>query len=163
MAYAIGSSLCDRAFRLEIQILNFIDLSLYLFSIYVSTLNSVATVTWEDFISHMPMFEKLADFKQLCAIKVLGVTYALICMGLAYVVSMFSGVIEISMFVNAATSGTLVGVFILAMLIPFANGKGASIGMIVSHTVIFALSVTSYLGKSMMQTEFLPTSTEVSS
>lgn len=90
--------------------------------IYVSTLNSVATVTWEDFISHIPIFKKFADFKQLCAIKILGVTYAVICMGLAYIVSMFSGVIEISMFVNAATSGTLVGVFILAMLIPFANG-----------------------------------------
>lgn len=75
---------------------------------------------------------------------------------------MFSGVIEISMFVNAATSGTLVGVFILAMLIPFANGRGAAIGMIASHVIIFALSATSYLGKSMGgKTEFLPTSIEV--
>lgn len=120
-------------------------------------------MTWEDFISHMPMFRKLADFKQLCAIKALGVTYAVICMGLAYIVSMFSGVIEISMFVNAATSGTLVGVFILAMVIPFANGKGASVGMITSHAVIIALTITSYLGKNMMKTEFLPTSIEVSS
>ncbi|XP_031635976.1 sodium-coupled monocarboxylate transporter 1 [Contarinia nasturtii] len=128
--------------------------------IYVSTLNSVATVTWEDFISHMPVFRKFADFKQLCAIKALGVTYAIICMGLAYVVSMFSGVIEISMFVNAATSGTLIGVFILAMLIPFANGKGASVGMIASHTTIIALSIASYLGDNMMKTEFLPTSIE---
>lgn len=109
------------------------------------------------------MFRKLADFKQLCAIKALGVTYAVICMGLAYIVSMFSGVIEISMFVNAATSGTLVGVFILAMVIPFANGKGASVGMITSHAVIIALTITSYLGKNMMKTEFLPTSIEVSS
>lgn len=80
------------------------------FSIYVSTLNSVATVTWEDFLSHIPVFRKFADFKQLVAIKALGVTYAIICMGLAYIVSMFSGVIEISMFVNAATSGTLIGI-----------------------------------------------------
>lgn len=107
------------------------------------------------------MFHKFSDFKQLCAIKALGVSYALICMGLAYVVSMFSGVIEISMFVNAATSGTLVGVFFLAMLIPFANGKGASVGMIVSHAVIIALSITSYVGKGM-KTEYLPTSIEVS-
>lgn len=49
--------------------------------------------------------------------------YAFLTMGVAFIVSMFSGVIEISMFVNAATSGTLVGVFILAMLIPFANSK----------------------------------------
>lgn len=132
-------------------------------SIYVSTLNSVATVSWEDFIAQIPVFRGFSDFKQLCAIKVLGVSYALICMGLAYVVSMFSGVIEISMFVNAATSGTLVGVFFLAMLIPFANGKGAAVGMIVSHLVIIALSIASSLGKGMLKPEFLPTSIEVSS
>lgn len=75
---------------------------------------------------------------------------------------MFSGVIEISMFVNAATSGTLVGVFILAMLIPFANGRGAAIGMIASHVIIFALSATSYLGKaSTGKADYLSTSVEV--
>lgn len=133
-----------------------------LFSIYVSTLNSVATVTWEDFLSHIPMFRKFADFKQLVAIKALGVSYAIICMGLAYIVSMFSGVIEISMFVNAATSGTLIGVFILAMLVPFANGKGASVGMIASHVIITALSITSFLGRnSILKAELLPTSIEV--
>lgn len=81
-------------------------------------------------------------------------------MGLAYIVSLFSGVIEISMFVNAATSGTLIGVFILAMLIPFANGKGASVGMIVSHCVITALTITSYFSKNIFKAEFLPTSIE---
>lgn len=141
---------------------NQIRFSVVEYSIYVSTLNSVATVTWEDFISHIPVFRKFADFKQLCAIKILGVTYAIICMGLAYIVSMFSGVIEISMFVNAATSGTLVGVFILAMVIPFANGKGASVGMITSHATIIALSIASYIGNNMMKTEFLPTSIDVS-
>lgn len=130
--------------------------------IYVSTLNSIATVTWEDFIAQIPAFKKFTDFKQLYAIKTIGVTYAIICMGLAYIVSMFSGVIEISMFVNAATSGTLIGVFILAMLVPFANGKGASIGMITSHCTIIALSIASYLGKNMMKTEYLPTSIDVS-
>lgn len=132
------------------------------YSIYVSTLNSVATVSWEDFIAQIPVFRGIDDFKQLCAIKILGVIYALMCMGLAYIVSMFSGVIEISMFVNAATSGTLVGVFILAMLIPFANGKGAAVGMIASHLTIIALSIASSLGKGMLKPEYLPTSIEVS-
>lgn len=130
-------------------------------SIYVSTLNSIATVTWEDFLKHVPAFRKFADFKQLVAIKALGVAYAILCMGLAYIVSMFSGVIEISMFVNAATSGTLVGVFILAMLVPFANGKGAAVGMIASHSTIIALTITSYLCNQMFKTEYLPTSIEV--
>lgn len=93
------------------------------YSIVVSTLNSLATVTWEDFLSPLNVFHKRSDRFQLVFIKSLGVMYAFLTMGLAFVVSLFSGVIEISMFVNAATSGTLVGVFILAMLIPFANSK----------------------------------------
>lgn len=81
-------------------------------------------------------------------------------MAIAYLVSLFSGVIEISMFVNAATSGTLVGVFILAMLVPFANGKGASVGIIVSHSAIAALTITAYLTNNLMKVEYLPTSIE---
>lgn len=53
-------------------------------------------------------------------------------------------------------------VFILAMLIPFANGKGASIGMIASWVTIVTLSIASYLGDNMMKAEFLPTSIDVS-
>lgn len=152
--FVISKTICET----KIAYVN--NLSLQKCSIYVSTLNSVATVSWEDFIAHLPAFRGLTDFKQLCAIKTLGVIYAVICMGLAYVVSMFSGVIEISMFVNAATSGTLVGVFILAMLVPFANGKGASVGMIASHLTIIALAIVSSLSKGMLEPEFLPTSIE---
>lgn len=126
----------------------------------MSTLNSIATVTWEDFLSPLSCFRKFTDFNQLVVIKSLGVTYAFICMAIAYLVSLFSGVIEISMFVNAATSGTLVGVFILAMVVPFANSKGASIGIIVSHLTIAALTITSYLTDNLMKVEFLPTSIE---
>lgn len=89
----------------------------------MSTLNSLATVTWEDFLSPLNTFQKRSDRFQLVFIKSLGVMYAVLTMGVAFLVSLFSGVIEISMFVNAATSGTLVGVFLLAMLIPFANSK----------------------------------------
>lgn len=108
----------------------------------------------------MSCFKKYTDFNQLVVIKSLGVTYAFICMAIAYLVSLFSGVIEISMFVNAATSGTLVGVFILAMVVPFANSKGASIGIIVSHSAIAALTITAYFTNNLMKVDYLPTSIE---
>lgn len=46
---------------------------------------------------------------------------------------MLPGVIESSMLMTSATSGPLLGVFLLAMLVPCANWKGAAIGMVVSH------------------------------
>lgn len=104
-------------------------------SLNVSNLNSLATVTWEDFMSHMPCFRELKDGQQLWVIKTIGVSYALIIMGISFGVGLLSGVIESSMLVTSATSGPLLGIFILAMLVPCCNWKGAATGMIVGHLV----------------------------
>ncbi len=44
-------------------------------------------------------------------------------MGVSFAVSYFDGVIESSMLMTSATSGPLLGVFILAMFVPVANWK----------------------------------------
>lgn len=49
---------------------------------------------------------------------------------------MFSGVIESSQLMTSATSGPLLGVFLLAMLFPSVNWKGAVAGMLWSHIII---------------------------
>lgn len=99
----------------------------------VSNLNSLATVTFEDFLSHIPAMSDLKDKHQLYAIKIIGVIYGLLIIGISFLVAMLSGVIESSMLMTSATSGPLLGVFLLAMLIPCANWKGAAAGMIFSH------------------------------
>ncbi|XP_011629551.1 sodium-coupled monocarboxylate transporter 2 [Pogonomyrmex barbatus] len=99
----------------------------------VSNLNSLATVTFEDFLSPIPVFSNLQDTQQLHAIKIIGVIYGLLIIGISFLVAMLSGVIESSMLMTSATSGPLLGVFLLAMLIPCANWKGAAAGMIFSH------------------------------
>ena len=83
----------------------------------------MATVTWEDFISQLPRFQNVIDKKQLSIIKYIGVIYAFIVMGLAYCVGFLSGVIETAMLTSSATSGPLVGVFLLAIFVPIANWK----------------------------------------
>ncbi|XP_020284562.1 sodium-coupled monocarboxylate transporter 1 [Pseudomyrmex gracilis] len=99
----------------------------------VSNLNSLATVTFEDFLIHIPSLKELKDTQQLRVIRIIGVIYGLVIIGLSFLVAMLSGVIESSMLMTSATSGPLLGVFILAMLIPCANWKGAAAGMIFSH------------------------------
>ncbi|XP_058467270.1 sodium-coupled monocarboxylate transporter 1-like [Malaya genurostris] len=101
----------------------------------ISTLNSLATVTWEDFLSILPSMRKKSDSFQLTVIKIVGSVYAIIIMGVGFLVGLLSGVIESTVLVLSATSGPLLGVFILAMFVPFANWKGAALGMIVSHAV----------------------------
>ncbi|XP_015173278.1 PREDICTED: sodium-coupled monocarboxylate transporter 2 [Polistes dominula] len=124
----------------------------------VSNLNSLATVTFEDFLSQIPALSNLKDTMQLRTIKILSVFYGLLIIGLSFVVAMLSGVIESSMLMTSATSGPLLGVFILAMLVPCANWKGASAGMIFSHVMTLWLT----FGHLTVQTkdDVLPLSTD---
>lgn len=124
----------------------------------VSNLNSLATVTFEDFLSHIPALSDLKDTQQLRTIKIIGVIYGLLIIGISFLVAMLSGVIESSMLMTSATSGPLLGVFILAMLVPCANWKGAAAGMIFSH--VMSLWITfGHLSLGIV-TELLPLSTE---
>ncbi|KAF7993765.1 hypothetical protein HCN44_010360 [Aphidius gifuensis] len=101
----------------------------------VSNLNSLATVTFEDFLSQIPALSHLTDRQQLQLIKLIGVVYGFLIVAASFLVAMLSGVIESSMLMTSATSGPLLGVFILAMLVPCANWKGAASGMLFSHVL----------------------------
>ena len=89
----------------------------------VSNLNSLATVISEDFLTLIPKFKNLPDKQQLHIIKTVTVICGLIIMGVAFCVGLLTGVIESSMMAFSATSGPLLGCFILAMLVPMANWK----------------------------------------
>lgn len=41
----------------------------------MSNVNSLATVTWEDFVSAAPPFKGISDKQQLVIIKIIGVIY----------------------------------------------------------------------------------------
>lgn len=124
----------------------------------VSNLNSLATVTFEDFLSHIPAMNDLKDTQQLYAIKIIGFIYGLLIIGISFLVAMLSGVIESSMLMTSATSGPLLGVFFLAMLIPCANWKGAAAGMIFSHITTMWITFGHLTLSNVV--EMLPLSTE---
>lgn len=128
-------------------------------SLNVSNLNSLATVTFEDFVRPIPAMRDMQDKHQLMAIKIIGVVYGFIIMGISFGVGLLSGVIESSMLVTSATSGPLLGVFVLAMLIPCCNWKGASTGVVLGH--IITLWIT-YGGLTVDKppTQILPLSVE---
>lgn len=124
----------------------------------VSNLQSLATVTYEDFLSQLSVCNNLKDTQQLRLIKSIGVIYGVLIIGASFLVGMLPGVIESSMLMTSATSGPLLGVFVLAMLVPCANWKGASAGMIFSHITTLWLT----FGRLMLNppVENLPLSTD---
>lgn len=83
----------------------------------------MSTVAWEDFLSKLPCLSGLSDKQQLLGIKVLNVVLGVITMGIAFGVAFMSGVIESSQLMTSATSGPLLGVFLLAMFCPSCNWK----------------------------------------
>jgi solute carrier family 5 (sodium-coupled monocarboxylate transporter), member 8/12 len=75
----------------------------------VSNLNSLATVTWEDFLSKLPQFKGMEDKKQLHIIKFIGSIYGLMILGVGFLVGLLTGVIESAQLMTSATSGPLLG------------------------------------------------------
>ncbi|XP_037029311.1 sodium-coupled monocarboxylate transporter 1 [Bradysia coprophila] len=126
--------------------------------INVSNINSVATVTWEDFLAPLPRFRSMKEKNQLPMIKIVGIVYAFITLGVAFGVGLLSGVIEVAMLTSSITTGPLVGVFLLAVLVPIANWKGAAAGMITSHIITGTFTIGSYIMD--LPSQVLTTSTE---
>lgn len=115
----------------------------------VSNLNSLATVTFEDFFKQIPRVNRFNDKQQLLTIKLISVVWGILIIAASYLISKLSGVIESWMLMTSATSGPLLGVFILAILIPCANWKGAAVGMIFSYTTALWLT----FGRLSLSTE----------
>ncbi|XP_055604730.1 sodium-coupled monocarboxylate transporter 1-like [Uranotaenia lowii] len=127
-------------------------------SVAISNQNSLATVTWEDFISIHPKFREFTDRQQLTTIKLIATMYGIATMGVGFLVALLPGVIESSMLMTSATTGPLLGVFLLAILVPAANWKGAAWGMIVSHIITLWITFGGLMVEK--QTNLLPTSIE---
>lgn len=128
-------------------------------ALQVSNLNSLATVTWEDFLSQMPAFKDMKDNQQVNIIKFVGTVYAVLIMGVGFSVGLLSGVIEASMLMTSSTSGSLLGAFVLAIFFPIANWKGTSIGMIIAQLTTTWL-VWGNLTIGQTKGNLLPTSVE---
>uniref|UniRef100_A0A1L8DES3 Putative sodium/solute symporter n=1 Tax=Nyssomyia neivai TaxID=330878 RepID=A0A1L8DES3_9DIPT len=129
-------------------------------SLSVSNINSIATVTWEDFLSPLPHFKGLTEKQEVNTIKFLGCVYSIIVMGVGFGVGLLSGVVESAMLMTSITSGPLLGVFLLAMIFPMSNWKGAASGMIMSKIICLWLAFGSFTVKPTHPTDILPTYTE---
>ncbi|XP_046383633.1 sodium-dependent multivitamin transporter [Ischnura elegans] len=106
-------------------------------NITVSNLNAVGTVVWEDFISHIVLFKRVKEKHQLIFIRSIAIALALVIMGLTFAASLLPGIVETSMITNTATGGALLGVFLMAILFPVVNAKGAILGMLVGQVLTF--------------------------
>ncbi|KAG8227198.1 hypothetical protein J437_LFUL003404, partial [Ladona fulva] len=132
-------------------------------SILVSNLNAIATVIWEDFVSQTQRFKNVTDRKQLLFIRGIAMFSACIIISLAFTMALLPGINEASMLTNAVTSGALLGMFMLAILFPAANGKGVIVGSLAGHILTFWVAIGALTtDTSGVKTPFPPLPTSIS-
>ncbi|XP_025262465.1 sodium-coupled monocarboxylate transporter 1-like isoform X2 [Camponotus floridanus] len=125
-------------------------------------LNSMSAVVLEDFVKSFiktPFTRKTADRFMKFTVVVLGT----ICVALVFVVEQAGlHVLQLSMSLDAITNGPSLGIFIMGMLLPRVNGKGALIGGLagLSFMVWLIFSAETAIASGQIKFDVKPVSTE---
>ncbi|XP_037080771.1 sodium-coupled monocarboxylate transporter 1-like, partial [Pollicipes pollicipes] len=120
-----------------------------------SGLNSLAAITWQDFLSNINFFKNMLPITQSWITRGISFLYGCLAVGMAFMASQLGGVLQASLSITGAVSGPVHGVFMLGIFVPFSNGKGAVAGLLTA----MATSVWAVMGAygSGKQPESLPT------
>ena len=121
-----------------------------------SSINSMSAVMWEDILK--PFFKDSEEATKTYYSKILTVVFGLCCLASSFVMLFVGGsLVVIAASILGAVLGPLLGVFFLAVLVPFCNWKGALVGGIVSAIV----NIWMLFGNVIFQTQVtrLPTPT----
>jgi Na+/proline symporter len=110
-----------------------------------SSLNSLAAVTWEDFLCQIPWFAKMEDKAQAFMYKLISALYGLSFVGLAFVAQSAGSIFQATLTVVGATSGVLGSIFVMGVFLPFINKIGAMSGMISGLIVMAGITVKGLL------------------
>ena len=99
-----------------------------------SSINSMSAVMWEDILE--PFFNDWEESAKTHCNKILTVVFGLCCLASSFVMLFVGGsLVAIAASILGAVLGPLLGVFFLAVLVPFCNWKGALVGGLVSAIV----------------------------
>ncbi|XP_050034616.1 sodium-coupled monocarboxylate transporter 1-like isoform X1 [Dermacentor andersoni] len=119
-----------------------------------SGFNSLAAVTWEDFIRK---WSHVSEKKAAIITRGVASAYGILTIGLAFLAGSIGSILKAAFAMSGALSGPLLGVFVLGMLLPSCNGKGALSGLLLGQVLCLWVVVGSL--SSVPLNEDLPTST----
>uniref|UniRef100_T1IR62 Sodium-dependent multivitamin transporter n=1 Tax=Strigamia maritima TaxID=126957 RepID=T1IR62_STRMM len=93
-----------------------------------SILNSLAAMTLHDHIK--PRWPKLTDKKATCISKCLSAGYGVVCLFTIAAIMNLGSLVQAMQYMLGGTMGATLGLFFLGLMIPWANSKGSSVGLI---------------------------------
>ncbi|XP_018332183.1 sodium-coupled monocarboxylate transporter 1-like [Agrilus planipennis] len=120
-----------------------------------ATLNTVAGTIYEDFVAPR-MSEKTTEKTASNIIKVIVVISGVVCTALVFVFENLGGLLPLTISIAGITAGPMLGLFILGMLFPSANSKGAYWGGMVGLVGTSIIILTAQYYKMMKILTFPP-------
>lgn len=123
-----------------------------------SSINALAAVTVEDLIKPYTNIPE----KRLARIsKGLSLLYGVLCIGMAGLASLMGGILQAVISIFGIIGGPLLGLFMLGILCPFANSKGALSGLVSGFVLSLWVGIGSQIyPPSFEMTKPLPLTTE---
>ncbi|OAD59039.1 Sodium-coupled monocarboxylate transporter 2 [Eufriesea mexicana] len=127
-----------------------------------ANLNTVAGTIYEDFID--PWLPDCSNKESRAAniMKGIVVVVGLVCMMLVFVVDRLGDVFRVSLTLHSITSGAMLGIFTLGMIVPWATSKGAITGGLLSMLFMVWIIVGAQVSMAQNKLNYppLPTSNE---
>ncbi|KAJ0056908.1 hypothetical protein NL108_000698 [Boleophthalmus pectinirostris] len=107
-----------------------------------SSINALAAVTVEDLIKpNTKLSEKWLSWIS----KGLSLLYGVLCIGMAALASLMGGILQAAISVFGVIGGPLLGLFVLGILCPIANSKGALSGLVLGFALSLWVSIGSHI------------------
>jgi solute carrier family 5 (sodium-coupled monocarboxylate transporter), member 8/12 len=100
-----------------------------------ANLNSLAAIMYQDYIRKFGLFEH-TEKRANSTIKLLTAVIGIYCIFMGFVVEQFGQVLQMVLTISGVVSGAVMGVFLMGMLWPWTNRKGALAGVTVSVLVV---------------------------
>ncbi|XP_053497752.1 sodium-coupled monocarboxylate transporter 2 [Ictalurus furcatus] len=128
-------------------------------STVAASINALATVTYEDFVSQC--FRNLSNRAAMWISKGLCVMFGVICTSMAVAASNMGAVLQAALSIHGMCGGPTLGLFSLGILFPFTNTMGAIGGLILGISLSFWVGLGAFIHPaSPNSTRPLPLSTE---
>ncbi|RWS11390.1 sodium-coupled monocarboxylate transporter 1-like protein 1 [Dinothrombium tinctorium] len=110
-----------------------------------SGVNAIAAILWEDVISKF--FEKATRKKSLLIIKLIAATVGLLITTVAFCVPLLGNILEAFFTLAGAAICPIFAVFLMGVLFPFVNTKGAIVSLISSAFVCSVINIGAIINK----------------
>ncbi|XP_063052157.1 sodium-coupled monocarboxylate transporter 2 [Engraulis encrasicolus] len=131
-------------------------------STVAASINALATVTYEDFVSQC--CSDLSNKAAAWISKGLCIVFGVCCTSMAIAAAYMGSVVQAALSIHGMCGGPMLGLFCLGIVFPCTNSKGAAIGLIVGIALSFWVGIGAFLHPaSPLTTHPLPLSVQTCS